>query len=74
MTLLWLSDSLGINTAGGMELICLLGTLLSLGVMSSQMFCNKFAFAALWSLYYSMYQVRSGLTPSKRLIKNILRI
>ncbi|KAG9340033.1 hypothetical protein JZ751_022144 [Albula glossodonta] len=56
-TLLWLGPRLGLDTQQGMELICLLGALLSLGAMVFQALRNNLVFLFLWVLYLSLYQV-----------------
>ncbi|KAJ8261702.1 hypothetical protein GJAV_G00157360 [Gymnothorax javanicus] len=56
-TLLWLGPRLGLDTQQGMELICLLGALLSLGAMVVQPLRNSLVFLCLWVLYLSLTQV-----------------
>ncbi|KAJ8387356.1 hypothetical protein AAFF_G00157330 [Aldrovandia affinis] len=56
-TLLWLGPSLGLDTQQGMELICLLGALLSLGAVVLETLRNSLVFLFLWVLYLSIYQV-----------------
>ena len=57
-TLLWLSPDLGLDVESGMELICIIGAFLSLGVLFFPRMRNKLVFASLWMLYFSLYQVR----------------
>uniref|UniRef100_A0A8C9TD55 Lipase maturation factor n=1 Tax=Scleropages formosus TaxID=113540 RepID=A0A8C9TD55_SCLFO len=56
-TLLWLGPRLGLNTQQGMELICLLGVLLSFGAMVMNPLRDSLVFFCLWALYLSVYQV-----------------
>uniref|UniRef100_A0A8C5PYW2 Lipase maturation factor n=1 Tax=Leptobrachium leishanense TaxID=445787 RepID=A0A8C5PYW2_9ANUR len=56
-TLLWLGPSVGLDTELGMELICLLGALLSLGAVLFQRLRDSLVFLLLWVLYLSLYQV-----------------
>ncbi|XP_078534006.1 lipase maturation factor 2 [Lissotriton helveticus] len=56
-TLLLLGPSLGLDTEQGMELICLLGVLLSMGAMLLEPLRDSLVFLLLWVLYLSLYQV-----------------
>ncbi|KAJ8245630.1 hypothetical protein GJAV_G00272800 [Gymnothorax javanicus] len=56
-TLLWLCPHVGLDTAQGMELVCLLGALLSLGAVVFEGLRSCSIFMCLWVLYLSMYQV-----------------
>ncbi|XP_006633846.2 lipase maturation factor 2a [Lepisosteus oculatus] len=56
-TLLWLGPRLGLDTQQGMELICLLGTLLAFGAMVLEPLRDSLIFFCLWALYLSLYQV-----------------
>ncbi|KAM4747835.1 lipase maturation factor 2 isoform 2-T2 [Rhinophrynus dorsalis] len=56
-TLLWLGPRLGLDTEQGMELICVLGTLLSLGALLFTCLRDSLIFLLLWVLYLSLYQV-----------------
>ncbi|EDO49179.1 predicted protein, partial [Nematostella vectensis] len=56
-TLLWLTPLLGLNTSSGMELLSLVGTVLSMVLLVSQRCRDCIAFLLLWFLYYSMVQV-----------------
>ncbi|KAM7441466.1 Lipase maturation factor2 [Porites harrisoni] len=56
-TLLWLTPKLGLDTQTGMELLCLLGMLLSMLAMSFRSWRDSITFFVLWFLYYSLYQV-----------------
>lgn len=56
-TLLWLGPRLGLDTEQGMELICLLGAVLSLGALLFNCLRDGLVFLLLWILYLSLYQV-----------------
>ncbi|XP_069835840.1 lipase maturation factor 2 isoform X2 [Dendropsophus ebraccatus] len=56
-TLLWLGPRLGLDTEQGMELICLLGALLSFGALLFNCLRDSIIFLLLWILYLSLYQV-----------------
>uniref|UniRef100_A0A224X8N7 Lipase maturation factor n=1 Tax=Panstrongylus lignarius TaxID=156445 RepID=A0A224X8N7_9HEMI len=56
-TLLWFASYLGLDTEHMMDVLALLGMFLSFSGFVSQKCCTKPIFAALWSLYYSLYQV-----------------
>ncbi|KAK6488205.1 lipase maturation factor 2-like [Huso huso] len=56
-TLLWLGPQLGLDTQQGMELICLLGTLIAFGAMVWEPLRDALIFLFLWVLYLSLYQV-----------------
>ncbi|XP_054844645.1 lipase maturation factor 2 [Eublepharis macularius] len=56
-TLLWLGPRLGLDTEQGMELLCLLGVLLSFGALILEPLRDSLVFLALWALYLSLYQV-----------------
>ncbi|KPP65388.1 lipase maturation factor 2-like [Scleropages formosus] len=56
-TLLWLCPQLGLDIQQGLELICLLGILLSFGAMVLQPLRDSMVFLCLWVLYLSLYQV-----------------
>lgn len=57
-SLLWLGPWLGLDTHTSMELLCLLGALLSLGAVLVDALRDSVVFFCLWSLYLSLYQVR----------------
>lgn len=57
-SLLWLGPWLGLDTHTSMELLCLLGALLSLGAVLVAALRDSLVFFCLWSLYLSLYQVR----------------
>ncbi|XP_064512889.1 lipase maturation factor 2 [Pseudopipra pipra] len=56
-TLLWLSPRLGLDTEQGMELLCLVGILASLGALLCESMRDCLVFALLRVLYLSLYQV-----------------
>ncbi|XP_018416251.1 PREDICTED: lipase maturation factor 2 [Nanorana parkeri] len=56
-TLLWLGPSVGLDTEQGMELICLLGVLLSVGALLFSFLRDSLVFLLLWIFYLSVYQV-----------------
>ncbi|KAG5846076.1 hypothetical protein ANANG_G00145890 [Anguilla anguilla] len=56
-TLLWLGPRFGLDTQQGMELICILGSLLGLGAMVLEPLRNSIVFFCLWVLYLSLFQV-----------------
>ncbi|KAL0280572.1 UNVERIFIED_CONTAM: hypothetical protein PYX00_001831 [Menopon gallinae] len=56
-TLLWFAPILRLNTEYMMDVLALIGVILSFSGFISQKFCSLPIFAALWSLYYSLYQV-----------------
>ncbi|XP_015682016.1 lipase maturation factor 2, partial [Protobothrops mucrosquamatus] len=56
-TLLWLGPHLGLDTEQGLELLCLMGSLLSFGALVLEPLRDSVVFLALWGLYLSVYQV-----------------
>ncbi|KAI5739305.1 hypothetical protein M8J77_017595 [Diaphorina citri] len=56
-TLLWLAPFIGLSTEYMMDVISLVGIFLAFTGFVSQKFCCKPNFFALWSLYYSLFQV-----------------
>ncbi|KAK9400330.1 lipase maturation factor 2 [Crotalus adamanteus] len=56
-TLLWLGPHLGLDTEQGLELLCLMGSLLSFGALVLEPLRDSLVFLALWGLYLSVYQV-----------------
>ncbi|XP_072033992.1 lipase maturation factor 2-like [Amphiura filiformis] len=56
-TLLWLLPAIGLDVPNGMDFICILGAAISLICMISRRMRDAFMFAALWFLYFSVYQV-----------------
>ncbi|XP_050295295.1 lipase maturation factor 2-like [Anthonomus grandis grandis] len=63
-TLLWVVPYLGLTTTAGMELLALLGVFLSFSGIISQKFCIVPIFTALWSLYFSLFQVGQVFTSN----------
>ncbi|XP_012264453.2 lipase maturation factor 2-like [Athalia rosae] len=56
-TLLWLAPYVSLNTEYMLDVLAILGIVLSFTGFISQRFCTAPVFAGLWSLYYSLYQV-----------------
>ncbi|XP_020283346.1 lipase maturation factor 2-like [Pseudomyrmex gracilis] len=56
-TLLWFAPYLGLNVEYMLDVLSLLGIVLSFAGFVSQKFCIVPVFAGLWSLYYSLYQI-----------------
>ncbi|XP_008550546.1 lipase maturation factor 2 [Microplitis demolitor] len=56
-TLAWFAPYLGLNVEYTLDVIALLGAVISFLGFISQRFCTWPIFMALWSLYYSLYQV-----------------
>lgn len=56
-TLLWLAPFIGVSTEYMMDIIALVGIVFAFTGFVSQKFCCKPNFFALWSLYYSLFQV-----------------
>ncbi|XP_049810816.1 lipase maturation factor 2-like [Schistocerca nitens] len=56
-TLLWLAPYVGLDTEYMMDVLTIFGIFLAFTGFVSQKFCTAPTFAALWSLYYSLYQV-----------------
>ncbi|XP_046465996.1 lipase maturation factor 2 [Neodiprion pinetum] len=56
-TLLWLAPYISLNTEYMLDVLAILGIVLSFTGFISQRFCTAPVFAGLWSLYYSLYQV-----------------
>ncbi|XP_011689704.1 PREDICTED: lipase maturation factor 2-like isoform X1 [Wasmannia auropunctata] len=56
-TFLWLAPYLGLNVDYMLDVLSLLGVILSFAGFVSQKFCIVPIFAGLWSLYYSVYQI-----------------
>ncbi|CAH1981690.1 unnamed protein product [Acanthoscelides obtectus] len=56
-TLLWLAPYLGLDTSYALDVLALLGAFLAFTGLVSQRFCTIPLFAALWSLYFSLFQV-----------------
>ena len=58
-TLLWFAGDFGFTTEAGMDLLCLVGTFLSLMAMVTRSWRDFSTFFSLWFLYFSVYQVLS---------------
>ncbi|XP_062990577.1 lipase maturation factor 2 [Elgaria multicarinata webbii] len=56
-TLLWFCPHLGLDTEQGMELLCLLGALLSFGALLLEPLRDSLVFLLLRAFYLSLYQV-----------------
>ncbi|XP_068762441.1 lipase maturation factor 2-like [Montipora capricornis] len=56
-TLLWMTPYLGLNTATGMEFLCVIGIAVSLILLLSQRCRDCLGYLTLWFLYYSMLSV-----------------
>ncbi|XP_029378366.1 lipase maturation factor 2a [Echeneis naucrates] len=56
-TLLWLGPRLGLDTHTAMELLCLVGSALSLAAVLVEALRDSVVFFCLWALYLSLYQV-----------------
>lgn len=59
-TLLWLGPQLGLDTEQGMELLCLLGAVASMGALLCAPLRDCLLFAVLRVFYLSLYQVWRG--------------
>ncbi|XP_062851022.1 lipase maturation factor 2b [Trichomycterus rosablanca] len=64
-SLLWLAPYLGIGAQQGMELICLLGVLLSLLAVLVGVFRDSLVYFCLWALYLSLYTVGGDFLHSE---------
>ena len=56
-TLLWFAPDLGLSAEHAMELLCILGCLLSVVCLISGRMRDSITFGCLWFLYLSVYQV-----------------
>ncbi|CAG2194327.1 Lipase maturation factor 2 [Mytilus edulis] len=56
-TLLRLMPMIGLDTETGLDLLCILGILISFAALLFQAARDVFAFTLLWMLYLSIYQV-----------------
>ena len=50
---------IGLDTETGLDLLCLLGIMISFAALLFQAARDMFAFTLLWMLYLSIYQVKS---------------
>lgn len=55
-TLLWEAPRLGLDTAQGLELLSLLGSLLALGALLLRRLCHPVTYLLLWAAYLSACQ------------------
>ncbi|KAH1002951.1 hypothetical protein HUJ04_008971 [Dendroctonus ponderosae] len=56
-TLLWLAPYLGLSTSAAIDVLALLGIFFAFTGLVSQKFCIVPVFTAMWSLFFSIYQV-----------------
>ncbi|XP_011501020.1 PREDICTED: lipase maturation factor 2-like [Ceratosolen solmsi marchali] len=56
-TLLWFAPYLGLNVEYMLDVLTLIGIIISFLGFISQKFCSAPIFSILWSLYYSIYQI-----------------
>lgn len=66
-TLLWEAPRLGLDTAQGLELLTLLGTLLALGALLLRRLRHLLVYLLLWAAYLSACQASGGSLPSPHL-------
>ncbi|XP_039523637.1 lipase maturation factor 2b [Pimephales promelas] len=64
-SLLWLGPSLGLGPQQALELICLLGVVLSLGAVLLGPLRDSLIYLCLWALYLSLYNVGGDLLQSE---------
>ncbi|KAF4079810.1 hypothetical protein AMELA_G00182560 [Ameiurus melas] len=64
-SLLWLAPALNIGPQQGLELICLLGALLSLGAVLLSGLRDSLVYFCLWALYLSLYTVGGDFLHSE---------
>lgn len=60
-TLLWEAPRLGLDTAQGLELLSLLGTLLALGALLLRRLRHPLVYLLLWAAYLSAYQASGAI-------------
>uniref|UniRef100_A0A8C5KQW9 Lipase maturation factor n=1 Tax=Jaculus jaculus TaxID=51337 RepID=A0A8C5KQW9_JACJA len=63
-TLLWEAPRLGLDTAQGLELLTLLGTVLALGTLLLNSLRHSLIYFLLWAAYLSAYQASKTLVTS----------
>lgn len=63
-TLLWEAPRLGLDTAQGLDLLTLLGTVLALGALLLNSLRHPFIYLLLWVAYLSAYQASETLRTS----------
>lgn len=64
-TLLWEAPLLGLDTAQGLELLSLLGTLLALGALLTRQLRHLLVYLLLWATYLSVYQASGGCATGR---------
>nr|XP_022920242.1 lipase maturation factor 2-like [Onthophagus taurus] len=64
-TLLWLAPYLGLDTNYALDVLALMGIFLAFTGFISQKMCTIPLYAALWSLYFSLYQVGQVFVTSQ---------
>lgn len=60
-SLLWLAPSLGLEPQHALELICVLGVVLSLGAVLLGLLRDSLIYLCLWALYLSIYNVSTDI-------------
>lgn len=63
-TLLWEAPRLGLDTAQGLDLLTLLGTVLAVGTLLLNSLRHPLVYLLLWVAYLSAYQASETLTTS----------
>nr|XP_055047173.1 lipase maturation factor 2-like [Misgurnus anguillicaudatus] len=64
-SLLWLGSSLGLEPQQALELICLVGVVLSLGAVLFGLLRDSLIYLCLWALYLSIYNVGGDFLHSE---------
>ncbi|XP_066524489.1 lipase maturation factor 2b [Hoplias malabaricus] len=64
-SLLWLGSALGLSPLHSLEIICLLGALLSLGAVLLGALQDSIVYLCLWALYLSLYTVGGDFLHSE---------
>ncbi|KAI7791978.1 lipase maturation factor 2b [Triplophysa rosa] len=64
-SLLWLGPSLGLEPQHALELICVLGVVLSLGAVLLGLLRDSLVYLCLWALYLSIYNVGGDFLRSE---------
>ncbi|XP_056603896.1 lipase maturation factor 2b [Triplophysa dalaica] len=64
-SLLWLAPSLGLEPHHALELICVLGVVLSLGAVLLGLLRDSLVYLCLWALYLSIYNVGGDFLSSE---------
>ena len=63
-TLLWEAPLLGLDTAQGLELLSLLGTVLALGALLTRQLRHPLVYLLLWAAYLSVCQASGAVPPA----------